>query len=109
MSVCGSAPAGYVADKTDCCDEDPDAFPGQAKGFSVEVGCSGGGYDYNCNGTEELGFPSLAGGTCCATCTYVNGWYGTVIPACGDYGTLVVCNEATSQPEQFPVTDQICR
>jgi hypothetical protein len=106
MSVCGAAPSGYTTSKDDCCDSDADAYPGQATGYDVEVACDGGGYDYNCDGTEELGFPSRASGLCCGV--YVNGWQDTVIPDCGSYGTLTLCNTTTCMPE-FGTVLQICR
>ena len=106
MTVCGPAPSGYVTSKDDCCDEDATAYPGQTLGFDVEVSCDEGGYDYNCDGREEQGFPNLASGTCCVS--WVNGWAGTTIPACGDSGTLIVCNTTTCQPENGQV-GHICR
>jgi hypothetical protein len=49
------APAGYVADSTDCCDSDPNAHPGQTALFSAPDAC--GSFDYNCDGILESQAP----------------------------------------------------
>jgi hypothetical protein len=56
--VCGTAPVGYVADSTDCCDKDTNAHPGQASFFTAPDACgssqSPDGFDYNCDGKDDL-------------------------------------------------------
>lgn len=47
---------------TDCCDIDPDAFPGQTEWFESPNAC--GSWDYNCDRVEELGSPAAPGGEC---------------------------------------------
>ena len=54
QTVCGTspaAPAGYVANKTDCCDADANAKPGQTAYFTAPNAC--GTFDYDCNGGSE--------------------------------------------------------
>ncbi len=97
---CGTtAPSGYVSATGDCCDQDPDARPGQLQYFERErIGC--GGYDFDCSGT-----PALERSTTGAECTTVQGdncdrgctapgapgsggtpgWLNAV-PTCGDAG-----------------------
>lgn len=48
--ACGGAPAGYVANDRDCCDQDANARPGQTAWFSSPTAC--GGYDYDCDDEE---------------------------------------------------------
>ena len=68
--VCGTAPAGYVADATDCCDMDASAHPGQTGFFTTPDACgssqSPDGFDYNCNGKDNLQYANLN-----ASCTSV--------------------------------------
>ena len=42
----------------DCCDTDASAFPGQTAYFGMPRAC--GGYDYDCNGTDERLLPYRA-------------------------------------------------
>lgn len=46
----------------DCCDIDPDVFPGQTEWFDSPNAC--GSWDYNCDKVEELGSPAAPGGEC---------------------------------------------
>jgi hypothetical protein len=64
----GAAPTGYSLVATDCCDSDQNAFPGQTSYFSTpRTTC--GGYDYNCNGSENLQYTSgFAGCTHSSSC-----------------------------------------
>ncbi len=61
-TAAGAAPTGFSLVGTDCCDTDLNAFPGQTAYFTGLRGC-GGGYDYNCNGADNLQF--TAGFTGC--------------------------------------------
>ncbi len=73
--------------RTDCCDSDANARPGQTGWFtSPRVGC--GGYDYNCVSGAERRWTSVA--TACSgsgTCVDYTGWSSSV-PACGVSGTF---------------------
>ena len=112
--ACGAAPAGFVADKTDCCDRDAQAHPGQKAFFAKPDACDS--FDYDCSGANDVklavGFTgwtfqnlcALNGmGTDCAP-QGKPGWgtpamdtlnrklaytSATAIPACGETGTLV--------------------
>jgi hypothetical protein len=53
--------AGYVADHTDCDDQDPNAHPGQTDYFTTPGRVN---YDYDCDGTQEKQTPEYPGGTC---------------------------------------------
>lgn len=45
------APVGYTLHSGDCCDNDPDAFPGQTTYFDVPSLC--GTFDYDCDGENS--------------------------------------------------------
>jgi hypothetical protein len=52
-------PAGFVSKSGDCCDSDPNAFPGQTKYFTTPTACgnstqSATPYDYDCNGVDDV-------------------------------------------------------
>jgi len=53
--------AGYVADHTDCDDQDPNAHPGQTAFFTTPGRVN---YDYDCDGMQEKQTPEYPGGTC---------------------------------------------
>jgi hypothetical protein len=72
---CGAAPSGWARNNTDCCDGDADVNPAQTTFRLRMSGC--GGFDYNCDGTDQPEYPSRYNAT---TCT--SGWRDTV-PACG--------------------------
>jgi hypothetical protein len=95
-SVCGAAPAGFVTSGDDCCDSDNRAFPGQLQGDVTASTCSELGFDFDCDGTEEIGWPHLQSGTCCAD-DEQEGWKDA-IPECGASGQFTRCN-AQCQPE----------
>jgi hypothetical protein len=61
----GSPPAGYVADHTDCNDNDANVFPGQTAYFgTASAGTPLSGYDYNCDGVIEKSVPEYPGSFC---------------------------------------------
>jgi hypothetical protein len=61
----GSPPSGYVADHTDCNDNDPKVFPGQTAYFgSPSTGTPLSGWDYNCDGTIEKSVPEYPNAFC---------------------------------------------
>ncbi len=89
------ADAGEARDfvpRTDCCDADARAYPGQPSFYSTaRTTC--GGYDFDCDGAETL---QLVGGppvSTCAACAgmacdvgcevTVAGWVSGETPACG--------------------------
>ncbi len=73
----------------DCCDSDPDVFPGQTEFFETANEC--GDYDYNCDGDEQK--RGGAGDVCerkAFSCEEKQGFVGFV-PNCGDRGAWVRC------------------
>jgi hypothetical protein len=89
--TCTGAPAGYVANNTDCCDTDADARPGQTAYFPKtrtghgSASCSGGNAaDFNCDGVWSTSYPigscSYADDGSCASATPSYGFYP---PTCG--------------------------
>ncbi|MCZ7681477.1 MAG: putative metal-binding motif-containing protein [Sandaracinaceae bacterium] len=64
--------------RTDCCDSDASAYPGQTAWFtSPRAGC--GGYDYNCVSGAQRRWPSVA--TACSgsgVCVDYSGWSSSV-------------------------------
>lgn len=91
--------AGYIrknkmtSTTADCCDSDANAKPGQTSYFTTaRTTC--GGYDYNCNSSEEqqntsgVSFSTCVdvGGSCGYGTVGNSGWSGSV-PACGAAGT----------------------
>jgi len=73
------APANAESFPEDCCDADPDAFPGQTKFFGEEVNWCGG-YDYNCNSDVEKQY-----GSSCVEAPCTAGWFQPN-PGCGESG-----------------------
>jgi hypothetical protein len=96
---CGTtAPAGRSTTSGDCCDTDRLARPGQTVFQLVpRFGC--GGYDYDCNGTNELqyrGTDACQSLGACSTedreCSGTTGWADSTEPSCGDTATYIsVC------------------
>lgn len=91
MVCSGGAPSGYVSSGDDCCDKDKRAYPGQLQGDVTPAACSETGFDFDCDGTSELGWPNISGGVCCDE-TLVEGWYDTV-PACGESELFERCDD----------------
>ena len=84
----GSAPTGFASAPGDCCNVDPDAFPGQTMYSNKPTSCRD--YDYNCNGSDDHQFGLYS----CVTFNCRSGWV-TSIPACGAQGTLRTCSGLT--------------
>jgi hypothetical protein len=92
VHVCGvTAPTGFSANNSDCCDADAMAKPGQTTYFGSVNGC--GNYDYNCLNGEELD-PTrnkATAGTHCniagKTCTLDTPGWIVNIPTCGQDGS----------------------
>jgi hypothetical protein len=53
--------AGYVADNTDCDDQDPNAHPGQTMYFGTPGRVN---FDYDCDGMQEKQTPEFPGASC---------------------------------------------
>jgi hypothetical protein len=58
----GSPPTGFVADHTDCDDNNANAHPNQTSFFGTAR--ANGTYDYDCNGSEDEQTPEYVGGSC---------------------------------------------
>jgi hypothetical protein len=95
QSVCGSVPTGFVSVNDDCCDTDNRAFPGQDRGDVTASLCGDVGFDFDCDGVEQIGWPYLRSGTCCQTSDQA-GWEGA-IPDCGEIQIFTECDD-TCQP-----------
>ena len=72
-------PPGGKGPPGDCCDADPDAKPYQTKYFTEPVNICGG-FDYNCDGVEELQYKNS-----CVEPPCTAGWLEPT-PACGETG-----------------------
>lgn len=72
-SVCPGT-SGYVASPGDCCDADPQVRPDQTAFFDVPSAACGGRWDYDCDGTDELGpTPGPLGSGCRPSTTFCTG------------------------------------
>ena len=97
------APANAEDFPEDCCDADPDAFPGQTKFFGEEVNWCGG-FDYNCDGNGEKQY-----GSSCVEEPCTAGWFQPN-PACGKTGNWCLnCNGCGSCIGQTIQQAQKCR
>lgn len=77
------APQGFVADGTDCYDDNVRAFPGATGWFEVDRG--DGSYDWDCDGQQQQRWtPVYVCGNGCWTGS-TDGWVGSA-PACGVEG-----------------------
>jgi hypothetical protein len=66
VACAGSPPAGYVANNSDCDDNNMQVFLGQTAYFSTPR--SNGSYDYNCDGMST-GTPDVLPGAYCGFCS----------------------------------------
>ena len=110
--VDGDGFEGPLGAGADCDDADADAWPGQPAWFPVER--TGGGFDYDCDGVEELRYPSAF--ACASPCgTLADGWIDGQDPAdapsCGETGSFGrYCLNCTSGWEWgVMATTQGCR
>jgi len=97
------APPNAKEHSEDCCDADPNAFPGQTKYFSSPVNWCGG-FDFDCSGDEEMQFnPSCVQQPCTA------GWFQPT-PGCGEIGNWCLnCNGCGSCIGQTIQQAQKCK
>lgn len=98
-------PEGYVADHTDCADDDARANPAQSVMQESPVKGTGGG-DFNCDGVQA---PQLNESirTCEFPCSFASGpgWL-TQSPECGAVGTwLLGCEPGAVFGECAPQTE----
>jgi hypothetical protein len=102
ISVCGSAPAGYVAVAGDYCDSDLNVHPGQTSFFQVANAC--GNFDYDCNGQEE---PQDLAPACPPSCVAGENNYCFLkpYPACGINVTVYVVAWVAPPPEHLHHTE----
>jgi hypothetical protein len=83
-----SPPAGFVADHSDCDDNDANVHPGQTAFFGTPSHGTGT-YDYDCDGTLEKQTPEYPGGSC-GFCTggFLNCSYSSTCGAANAAGTF---------------------
>lgn len=94
---CGDPGEGLAGGPTDCCDTDEDAYPGQTAFFAPRNDC--GGWDYNCDGTEEYQYDSVyvgctgcSGGVCTgAPADCMDRGWSFRVPDCNESGSLSSC------------------
>jgi hypothetical protein len=88
--ICGSTcPNGYVKDNTDCCDTDSNAYPGAPSWHTNDPssldgprkGC--GGWDYDCNGVEEMQYPHIHNNSTMNCTGFEYAWDETAPAPCG--------------------------
>jgi hypothetical protein len=102
-------PGSVCGETLDCDDRDQFAYPGQPEFFITER--TSGGFDYNCDGTEEP-IDTTTGSDCgwdwwdCEG----TGWIDGGPPACGQQGTWHVCEDdgGCRETERMMVT-MACR
>jgi hypothetical protein len=99
---CGmTLPAGLASNPGDCCDSDARAKPGQMMFFdTARLVC--GGYDFDCNNTEE---PEPAAIMACpptppCDCATTTGWAGPTAPPCGGTAQKVLQSQCAASPPQ---------
>ena len=81
-----AAPAGFVADNTDCDDADPNAHPGQTAYFGT-FSAGVHTFDYDCNGVLDKGVAEDVGSSC-QFCEAVNN-------VCTQSSTCVAVNQSS--------------
>jgi hypothetical protein len=121
-----NCPAGYIPPRSDakfdCADGNADRNPGHTQ-YEYSGYCSGGricqvefaSYDWDCNGDEEMEFPSMSDGSCrfeggggLFVCKG-SGWELNVA-SCGDSGPYRRCSAADACNETIiPSQRQACR
>ncbi len=102
----GAAPAGFVADNSDCDDKDANVHPGQT-GYFGTVSKGTGTFDYDCDGTLTKEFAEYPGASCtfCPSCSTGCGTGATTCSATGAQASLACPLEggiclSTIQPTQ---------
>jgi hypothetical protein len=98
-AICAAtAPAGYAAEPTDCCDTLSNVNPGQTAYFPTAYTCgSSSSYDYNCDTVPELRW-AVASAGCThtgTTCTTTIGWMAATPRSCGSNGSFVTACDSS--------------
>ncbi len=75
----------------DCCDRDPNVYPGQQAYFTTASAC--GTFEYNCTKFIEAEYPNLV--NCSLGCPSGPAGWGSTVPGCGESGTFATCNDLT--------------
>jgi hypothetical protein len=110
--TCVGNHAGYrdsCTTYTDCCDAEPDAFPGQTTYFDHprNVACGIPTYDYDCSGANDKQYTLEYGDCedCYGDCTMIpgsRGWDLVAAPGCGVQGWYITdsgrCIMRTCEP-----------
>ena len=85
INICVCDPVGDydVSNTSDCYDNNSAAKPNQTNFYSVDRG--DGSYDYNCDGSQEKRWTTMAGSCTLlnSVCNANNGWSGSSSPSCG--------------------------
>jgi hypothetical protein len=107
-------PSGYADNDDDCCDSEPDVFPGQTSYFCPSFTCVGTtttSWDYNCGGADVQRWTGH--GYCyhdwTGACRLVEGWNGYSTPACGVTADFVSGCTTTTCSEVVTRQCQECR
>lgn len=105
LTVCGPVQPGFVDRGGDCCDNATDlagarrVSPDQTGFFADASPVCGVGFDYNCDGLEELRYPGLgncSGDTDVVACRRTEGFDVFPPPSCGREGFLTRCDFISS-------------
>jgi hypothetical protein len=82
----GHKAMGLTCGGDDCCDADPNAYPGQTAYFTTPTAC--GGYDYDCDGVAT---PQYGMANCQSSVLSCSGDGFNQITACGVEASFSVC------------------
>lgn len=101
VAVCGPLQSGFANRGGDCCDNAADlaaaarVSPSQTGFFADPSPVCSVGYDYNCDGVQELRYPALgdcSGDTDVVACRRTEGFDVFPPPSCGTEGVLTRCD-----------------
>jgi len=107
-TACDGTLSGYVGNKGDCNESDPDAHPGQLEFFDQPTSGTQS-FDFDCDGKETGEYPDLVDCRKEPPDCVGEGWEGSV-PACGQIGTFVPCDKGSCNPApQGSPKTQRCR
>jgi hypothetical protein len=116
MTLADNNPGGgtrrYLASGTpDCYDSNADAHPNLFATYFFTTHRGDGSWDYDCDGDEQKQYPSLAGCAQYGNPADSSGWHllPAQIPACGEYGYLVIQGSLCLEPDDATYDPQPCR